>query len=398
MQLRSLITVIAFSALMTTQARAQTRGEITLWTARAIATVLAEIGSDFERATGYRLVITSDLPDGFARRLSRGERFDLFISGSATVDQWIADGRIVSTTRTDLARSGIGVEVRKGAPKPDIGSVDAFKRALLDAKSIAFLPVGSGLHVARVIDRLGIADSIRAKVTRPESDIVSELVSRGEVELGIVVITQILTTPGVELVGPLPPELQSFVTFTAGVSTRSRTPEIASQLIQFLATPAAATVIRKQGMEPLSAARPIGNAGGAQVRDVDTALRLGLARNWYVRVAEDDTVLAEGRVRRMLNDSAIIGQQRVAIAHVTRLDRRTREGGGAMTGAGLGALAVGGFLFTLVSGFCENECGLEVVGAAVMGGGVGAIIGAFFGEAASPARHQWQRIWPTAER
>jgi molybdate transport system substrate-binding protein len=184
------------------------------------------------------------------RRANAGETFDVLISGSGPVDSWIKDGKIIAATRTDVVRSGIGVEVRAGARKPDISSVEAFKRALLDAKSIAYLRVGSGLHVAGVLEHLGIAEAVKSKVTRPESDIVSELVAKGEVELGMVVITQILTTPGVDLVGPLPPEIQSYVVFTAGVSANSKVPAAAEQLMKFLTGPAAIPVIRAQGMEP----------------------------------------------------------------------------------------------------------------------------------------------------
>ena len=240
------------SALTATGQSGRPRAEIRVWTARAIATVLAEIGPQFEHTTGYRLNVASDLASGFSRRLTAGEPVDVIISGSASMEEWIRDGSILAGTRTDIARSGIGVEVREGRPKPDIGSVEAFKRALLAAKSIAYLKVGSGIHVEKVIERLGIGDAIKAKVTRPESDIVSEMVARGEVELGIVVITQILTTPGVALVGPLPAELQSHVMFSAGVSAKSKAPAAARQLIEFLAAPAAKTVMRRQGMEPAS--------------------------------------------------------------------------------------------------------------------------------------------------
>ena len=224
--------------------------EIKVWAARAIATVLAEIGPQFERTTGHKLNISTDLPAAFVRRANAGEPFDILISGAAPVDEWIKDGKIIAETRTDIARSGIGVEVRAGARKPDISSVEAFKRALLDAKSIAYLRVGSGIYVAGLLERLGIAEAIKSKVKRPESDIVSELVAKGEVELGLVVITQILTTPGVDLVGPLPPEIQSYVMFTAGVSANSKVPEAAKQLMKFLTGPSAIPVIRAQGMEP----------------------------------------------------------------------------------------------------------------------------------------------------
>jgi molybdate transport system substrate-binding protein len=230
----------------------QPHTEVRVWAARAIATVLAEAGPRFESTTGHKLNVTSDLSSGFARRLAAGERVDVVISADSSVDDWIANGRIRAGTRTDIARSGIGVEVREGSAKPDISSVEAFKRTLLDAKSIAYLPVGSGIHVDKVIARLGIADAVKAKVTRPDSDIVSELVAQGKVELGIVVITQILTTPGAALVGPLPADLQCHVMFTAGVSASSAAPEAARQLIDFLTSPTVEPVIRKQGMERLS--------------------------------------------------------------------------------------------------------------------------------------------------
>ena len=224
--------------------------ELHVWTARAIATVLAEVGPQFERASGYRLIVSSGLPDEFERRLKAGDPVDVMISGSSPIDQWIKDGRLVPATRTNIARSGIGVEVRAGARKPDISSVDAFTGALLEAKSIAYLRSGSGIYLHDLLERLKIADAVRPKVTRPESDIVSELVAKGEVELGVVVITQILTTPGVELVGPLPPEIQSYVTFAAGVSATSKAPDAATQLIKFLTGPTAIPVIKAQGMEP----------------------------------------------------------------------------------------------------------------------------------------------------
>jgi len=168
------------------------------------------------------------------------------------MDALIKEGKIISETRTDLTRSGIGVQVRAGAPKPDVSSVDAFKRALLNAKSIAYLKEGqSGVYLAGMLERLGIAEAIESKVTRPETDIVSELVAKGDIELGMVVITQILTTPGVELVGPLPSEIQSYITFTGGVSTASRYRDAAQDLIRFLTGPAALPVIKAQGMEPV---------------------------------------------------------------------------------------------------------------------------------------------------
>ena len=226
--------------------------EITVWTSRAIATVLAEVGPKFEQQTGHKLKVTSDLSNGVLARIDAGEAFDILVSASPALrDGLVQRGKIIADTLTPLVRSGIGMEVRAGAPKPDISSVDAFKRALLDAKSIGYLRVGSGAYLAGLFKRLGIDAAIKAKVTRPETDIVSVMVAKGELEIGMVVITQILTTPGVDFVGPLPPELQHYIEFVGGVSADSKVRPAALELIRFLKGPIAIPVIRSQGMEPL---------------------------------------------------------------------------------------------------------------------------------------------------
>jgi molybdate transport system substrate-binding protein len=229
---------------------------VTLWRAHGPCNAIdcdgpREVGSDFERQTGRKLNVTTDVAARMVRRISAGEPFDFLVAAPAQIDQLIIEGQIIRETRTDLARSGIGVAVRAEASKPDVSSVDAFKRALLQARSIAYLKEGqSGVYVGGVLERLGLADAIRSKLTLPETDIVSELVSRGDVELGIVVITQILTTRGVALAGPLPSEIQSYVTFTGGISTNSKSIDAAKELMAFLKSPSAQSVMRSQGMEP----------------------------------------------------------------------------------------------------------------------------------------------------
>jgi molybdate transport system substrate-binding protein len=226
---------------------------IKVLTTRAIATVLDETGAEFERAAGHKLDVTSDVAIRMVRRIRAGEPFDVLVASPEQINALIEEGKVIAETRTTLARSGIGVEVRAGAPKPDISSVEAFKRTLLGAKSIAYLKEGqSGIYLDALIKRLGLTEALESKVVRPESDTVSELVAKGEVELGLVVVTQILTTRGVELVGPLPPELQSYVVFAAGVSTNSRAPAAAKELIKFLTGPRATAVMRSQGMQPWS--------------------------------------------------------------------------------------------------------------------------------------------------
>jgi molybdate transport system substrate-binding protein len=225
--------------------------DLKVFTTRAIANVLEKIRGDVEARTGRKLVVTSDIAIRLVRRVDAGEPFDLLVAAPDHIDQLVAAGTIGRETRTDLAHSGIGVAVREGAPKPDVSTVEAFKRALMQARSVAYLKEGqSGIYIASVLTRLGIADGVRGKLTLPETDIVSQLVSRGDVELGIVVITQILTTQGVTLAGPLPPEIQSFITFTGGISADSQASDAAKELLRMLQGPAATAVMRSQGMEP----------------------------------------------------------------------------------------------------------------------------------------------------
>lgn len=227
-----------------------------VFTTRAIRTVLGQVGPEFERSNRYRLDITTDIAAPMVRRVRSGEPFDVLVAAPDQIDALASDGLIMPGTRVDLARSGIGVAVRKGATLPDVSSVDAFKRTLLNARSIAYLKEGqSGVYLARLLEDLSIAAAIEPRVVRPDGDIVSELVARGDVEIGMVVVTQILTTPGVTLVGPLPEAIQNYVVFSAGISSRSQAAAAAKDLLVFLASPAARAVMRTQGLQPMSDAR-----------------------------------------------------------------------------------------------------------------------------------------------
>ncbi len=242
--LNALILGLILAAFQSTTVLA---AEVKIFTSRAIATVLDVIGPEFERTTGNKLNAISGFSPVFVRQINAGEPFDVIASPPGTIDGLMKDGKVLAETRTKLVRSGVGVEVRKGAPKPDVGSAEAFKRALLNAKSIGYLPTAG---VPQLIERLGIGDAIKHKVTIPDTDVVSELVAKGELELGVVVIAQILTTPGVDLVGPLPSDIQFYTSFEGAVSSQSRAPDSARALIRFLTGPVAIPVIKAQGMEP----------------------------------------------------------------------------------------------------------------------------------------------------
>ena len=222
--------------------------ELKIFTSRAVATILEKIGPEFEKNTGHKLNITSGLSSEFVGRINAGEAFDVVAAPPPVLDALTNSGKVTAESKTGLVRSVNGVAVRTGAPKPDISSLENFKRALLDAKSITYLPVPG---VPQIIERLGLKDALAAKTTIPKTDLSSELVAKGEVELGIVPITQTFTTPGVELAGPLPPEIQFYSTFGGAISANSKSRDASLDLLKFLKGSAALRVIKEQGMEPI---------------------------------------------------------------------------------------------------------------------------------------------------
>jgi len=194
-------------------------------------------------------------PDAIPVRMARGEPADVVIMVGSALGELIKQGKVVADSRVDLARSSIGMAVRAGAPKPDISSVDAFKRALLAAKSIAYSDSASGVYVStELFRRLGIADEVMSKSREIKSERVGNVVARGEAEIGFQQVSELLPVPGIEFVGPLPPELQKITVFSAGIVTGAKEPEAAKALIAFLASPAAAGAITRSGMEPMTSA------------------------------------------------------------------------------------------------------------------------------------------------
>jgi molybdate transport system substrate-binding protein len=198
--------------------------------------------------TGHKLNVITGLSSEFLPRILAGEALDVVGAPVGALKALEKKGKIAAGSTTNLVRSVVGVGVRKGAPKPDISSVEAFKRTLLNAKSITYLNVPG---VPQLVDRLGLKDAIASEVTMPSSDIGSELVAKGKIEMVIVVVTQIMTTPGLDLVGPLPPEIRLSTTFAAAVSANSKEPQAAGELLKFLKGPTALPVIKAQGMEPI---------------------------------------------------------------------------------------------------------------------------------------------------
>jgi molybdate transport system substrate-binding protein len=215
----------------------------------AMRTVLDAAAPAFERA--HRISVERVINSSIAlmRRIAEGETADVALFTAAAIDELIAQGKMLA--RTDLVRSGVGVAVRKGSPKPDIGTAEKFKRALLSAKSVAHSKTGaSGIYFVQLVERLGIAEAVRGKA-KVIDGVVAELAARGEAELAIQQVSELMQAPGVDIVGPLPDELQQITIFSAGVFTGAAQIEAANSFVAFLASPAQAALIRANGMEPL---------------------------------------------------------------------------------------------------------------------------------------------------
>jgi molybdate transport system substrate-binding protein len=215
----------------------------------------------FERATGNKVVTVHGPSMGttvnaIPVRLARGEPADVLIMVGYALGDLIKDGKVDAASRIDVARSAIGMVVKAGAPKPDISTVEAFRRTLLAAKSVAYSDSASGVYVGtEMYEKLGILDQMKPRSRAIPADPVAGVVARGDAELGFQQISELLPVPGVDLVGPLPPEVQKITTFSAGVVTGAKEPEAGRALIAFLASAAAAPVIAKTGLDPTVAVR-----------------------------------------------------------------------------------------------------------------------------------------------
>jgi molybdate transport system substrate-binding protein len=224
--------------------------------------VYSELGPAFERASGHHLVTTrgpsmGDSPEAIPTRLARGETADVVIMDGSSADELGKRGLVRADSKVELARSQIGMVVRAGAAKPDIGSVEAFRSALLAAKSIAYSDSGSGTYLSTTLfAKLGVSDQVAGKSRKvrgpPSGEPVAAVVARGEAEIGFQQVSELIHVPGVDFVGAIPAELQPGFSFVGAMTNTVRQPEAASALFRFLASPEAAPTILKAGLTPLS--------------------------------------------------------------------------------------------------------------------------------------------------
>jgi molybdate transport system substrate-binding protein len=214
---------------------------------------------EFERATGNK-VLTAYGPsmgttvNAIPIRLERGEPADVLIMVGYALGGLVKQGKVIAESRVDLVKSPIGIAVKSGALRPDISSAEAVKRALLAAKSVAYSDSASGVYVStEMFAKLGIADEMKDKARKIPATPVGEIVARGDAEIGFQQFSEMLPVQGIDIVGPLPPELQKITVFSAGIATVSKEPDAGKALIKFLASPAASAAIIKSGMEPIPA-------------------------------------------------------------------------------------------------------------------------------------------------
>ncbi|MCB4366017.1 substrate-binding domain-containing protein [Hydrogenophaga taeniospiralis] len=213
--------------------------------------VLADLVSAYEQRSGVQVQIESVGGVDAAKRVMADEPFDLVVLASDAIDKLLAAGKLVAGSQVDLVHSGVAVAVRAGAARPDIGSEDAVRSAVLAARSLSYSTGPSGVALARLFDRWGIAGQIQDRIVQaPPGVPVGTLVARGEVELGFQQLSELLHVEGIELLGALPAEIQIVTTFSAGVCASATQPGAARELIAFMASPAAAEAKRRQGMDP----------------------------------------------------------------------------------------------------------------------------------------------------
>jgi molybdate transport system substrate-binding protein len=229
--------------------------EIKVFISGGFSAAYDKLVPEFERASGHKVVTErgpsmGETPQAIPNRLARGEAADVVIMVGYALGRLIEKGFVVAASRADLAWSPIALAVKTGAPKPDISTVEKFKQALLAAKSIAYSDSASGVYLStEAFKRIGVSDQIKDKARKIPAEPVARVVARGEAEIGFQPVSELRPYPGIDIVGPIPAELQVVNVFAAGVATKAKEPEAAKALIAYLVSPAAKPVIEQSGMQ-----------------------------------------------------------------------------------------------------------------------------------------------------
>lgn len=248
MQLRAAAVLAAISLFTATNANA---ADLTVWSGNGAKAAVVTLCKQFEQATGHKVAVHFEVNPEVQRKLEGGEAFDVVVGNPPTIDGLIKSGKVVAGSKANFGRSGLAIAVRSGTPKPDVSSVDAFKRALLATKSVAFPGAGaSGKYFVSVVERIGLAEAMKAKLKPMPANDTVEVVARGEADMVVVVATRLTDVPGIDIVGPIPADVQTWIGFAAGLSAATKQPEAAKALIAFISAPAAAITLRAKGVDP----------------------------------------------------------------------------------------------------------------------------------------------------
>ena len=225
--------------------------DIKVLSTQATEEAYRELVPQFEKTSGHKVITVFTGTLDANKRLAAGETYDLLIMSAPSIDEHIKAGKVVPGSRVDLAKSGVGVGVKAGAPKPDIGTTEALKKTLLAAKSIGYSTGPSGIYMIGVFQRMGIADEIKHKLKQtPTGVFVGSIIANGEAEIGFQQVSELSHFTGVDYVGPLPAEIQQFTIFSSGIIAGTKEADAAKALVNFITAPAAGAVFKRIGMEP----------------------------------------------------------------------------------------------------------------------------------------------------
>ena len=236
-----------FSVLLGTMSHA---AEIKIFTSMGSLSGVTDLAAAYEKASGHKVAVAARIGPALPKALASNEPGDIIANFTNAFDGLVKQGKVVPGSAVEFARAGVGVAIKRGAPKPDISTVDAYKETMLKAKSIGYSKTGSGLIAERGLQRLGIFDQVKDKVRYLEGTPVAVFVAKGEVELGMQQSNAIVPVEGADYAGPLPGDLQEYLYFSVGLLNISTQPDAARAFMQFMASPAAAVHLRKSAMEP----------------------------------------------------------------------------------------------------------------------------------------------------
>lgn len=242
---------VVLAAALAASVSAAPAAEIKVLSGNGARAAVRELCAQFEKATGNKVNVHFEVNADLKKEIEAGEAFDVAVLNPPVIDALINEGKLAAGSRADIGRSGLGVAVKSGAAKPDISTVEGFRRALLAAKAVAYPGKGaSGLYFVSVLDRLGIKTAMQPKLKPMAAEDTVEVVARGEADMVVVVATRITGVAGVDFAGPIPEQLQTKIGFAAGLSASASEPDAGKALISFLSAPAAAGTLRANGVEP----------------------------------------------------------------------------------------------------------------------------------------------------